>query len=201
MLRGPYASLAEGRYPDLTAAYFLLVMLVAALITLLASPSARSAALVAVTGASVVSTTRWPPCTSRCCWPPWRWRAAGTCLPAAATRTSRGWPGRWPSGWRLLGVLALAYAAYTYLLGKPGGAGSGSGGTSNAVSIALGSQPVLSVPHVLTALSSSVAWLGVLGLAALAAGIRYLRRPGQVLAALTLVLWCAPDVRGQQDRR
>ena len=54
VLRGPYASFAEGRYPDLTAAYFLLMMLVAALITLLAAPSVRSGLLVAVTGAAVV---------------------------------------------------------------------------------------------------------------------------------------------------
>ena len=54
VLRGPYASFAEGRYPDLTAAYFLLVMLVAALITLYGSATVRSAVLVAVIGGSVV---------------------------------------------------------------------------------------------------------------------------------------------------
>ena len=54
VLRGPYASFAEGRYPDLTAAYFLLVMLVAALITLYGSPTVRSGVLVAVVGAHVV---------------------------------------------------------------------------------------------------------------------------------------------------
>ena len=52
VLRGPYASFAEGRYPDLTAAYFLLVMLVAALITLYGSATVRSAVLVAVIGGS-----------------------------------------------------------------------------------------------------------------------------------------------------
>lgn len=66
------------------------------------------------------------------------------------------------------------------------------------MSIALGSQPVLGVPHVLTALSSSVVWLGVLGLAALLAGIRYLRLPGQVLIAATLVLWCAAMYAGSR---
>ena len=54
VLRGPYASFAEGRYPDLTAAYFLLVMLVAALITLYGSPTVRSGVLVAIVGGSVV---------------------------------------------------------------------------------------------------------------------------------------------------
>jgi len=62
-----------------------------------------------------------------------------------------------------LGVLSVAYAAYTYLLGK---SGTGSSATSTAVSIAVGSQPVLSVTNVLSALSSSVVWLGGFGLAA-----------------------------------
>ncbi len=187
VLRGAYASFAEGRYPDLTAAYFLLVMGVAALITLLASPSARSAALVAVTGASVVlyhsvaslylALLLAVVVVAGAVYLLARRRAADTPRLAGALVL----------GLASLGVLAAAYAGYTYLPGKSGAGGSG---TSTAVSIALGSQPVLSAPHVLTALSSSVVWLGVLGLAALATGIRYLRQPGQVLAALTLVLWC-----------
>ena len=187
VLRGPYASFAEGRYPDLTAAYFLLVMLVAALITLLASPSARSAVLFAVTGASVVFYHSVASLYLALL-------LAAVVLVGAAYLLARRHAKDTPRlaralvlGLASLGVLAVAYAGYTYLPGKSGAGGSG---TSTAVSIALGSQPVLSVPHLLTALSSSVVWLGVLGLAALAAGIRYLRQPGQVLAALTLVLWC-----------
>ena len=190
VLRGPYASFAEGRYPDLTAAYFLLVMLVAALITLLASPSARSAVLVAVTGAAVVAYHSVASLYLALL-------LAAVAVAAAACLLARRRDPDTPRlaralalGLASLGLLCLAYAAYTYLPGKSG-AGSGSGSASNAVSIALGSQPVLSVPHALTALSSSVVWLGILGLAALAAGIRYLRRPGQMLAALTLLLWCA----------
>ena len=189
VLRGAYASFAGGRYPDLTAAYFLLVMLAAALITLLGSPSARSAVLVAVTGGSVVAYHSVASLYLALLLAAVA-VAAGACLLVRrrdpdTPRLARALA----LGLASLGVLALAYAAYTYPPGKSG-AGSGSGSASNAVSIALGSQPVLSVPHVLTALSSSVVWLGVLGLAALVAGIRYLRRPGQVLAALTLVLWC-----------
>jgi hypothetical protein len=191
VLRGAYASFAGGRYPDLTAAYFLLVMLAAALITLLGSPSARSAVLVAVTGGSVVAYHSVASLYLALL-------LAAVAVAAGAYLLVRRRDPDTPRlaralalGLASLGVLAVAYAAYTYLPGKSGaGVGSGSGGASNAVSIALGSQPVLSVPHVLTALSSSVVWLGVLGLAALVAGIRYLRRPGQVLAALTLVLWC-----------
>lgn len=187
VLRGPYASFAEGRYPDLTAAYFLLVMLVAALITLLASPSARSAVLFAVTGASVVFYHSVATLYLALL-------LAAVVLAGAAYLLARRHAEDTPRlaralvlGLASLGVLAVSYAGYTYL---PGESGAGGSGTSTAVSVALGSQPVLSVPHLLTALSSSVVWLGVLGLAALAAGIRYLRQPGQVLAALTLVLWC-----------
>ncbi len=190
VLRGPYASFAEGRYPDLTAAYFLLVMLVAALITLLASPSARSAVLVAVTGAAVVAYHSVASLYLALLLAAVAVAAAGYLLARRRDPDTPRLARALALGLATLGLLCLAYAAYTYLPGKPG-AGSASGSTSNAVSIALGSQPVLSVPHVLAALSSSVVWLGILGLAALAAGIRYLRRPGQVLAALTLLLWCA----------
>jgi hypothetical protein len=190
VLRGAYASFAEGRYPDLTAAYFLLVMLVAALLTLLASPSVRSGALFAVIGASVVLYHSVASLYLALL-------LAAVSVVAAAylllCRHADGVP-RLARALALalasLGVLAVAYAAYTYLPGKSGSAGSGGSGTSAAVSIALGSQPVLSVPHVLAELSSSVVWLGVLGLAAVLAGLRYLRQPAQVLAALTLVLWC-----------
>jgi hypothetical protein len=251
VLRGPYASFAEGRYPDLTAAYFLLVMLVAALITLYGSATVRSAVLVAVIGGSVVlyhsvatlylalllaavAIVGLPYLLLRMrrrgAGPPGEQRAEpGAAEPGAGGPGAAG-PADRPAGVRDegrtavrqaeprgaraearaerradgraearrlagsltlalagLGALAVAYAAYTYLLGK---SGAGTSATSTAVSIAVGSQPVLSVTNLLSALSSSVVWLGLFGLAAVAAGIRYLRRPGQVLAALTLILWC-----------
>jgi hypothetical protein len=280
VLRGPYASFAEGRYPDLTAAYFLLVMLVAALITLYGSPTVRSGVLVAAVGGSVVlyhsvatlylalllaavgivglpylllrqrrgtagahgqgraevreeqhaavrgeqragvrgdqraeardaghaealdASRQGVPDVGRT-----EARGEGRTEARGGERTEarggerteareeRRADGRAEAGrlaWSLtlglggLGVLAVAYAAYTYLLGS---SGAGTSGTSTAVSIAVGSQPVLSVTNVFSALSSAVVWLGVFGLAALVAGIRYLRRPGQVLTVLTLVLW------------
>ena len=97
VLQGAYGSFADGRYPDLTSAYFLITMGIAALLTLYASPSPRSAALAAVLGASPILyhsvatlyealilvlaavTVRCPTC-STCggaampawCWPGWR---------------------------------------------------------------------------------------------------------------------------------
>jgi hypothetical protein len=258
VLRGPYASFAEGRYPDLTAAYFLLVMLVAALITLYGSPTVRSGVLVAVVGGSVVlyhsvatlylalllaavgvvglpylllrqrqrrgragahgqgraevreeqhagvldaGHAEAPDASRQGAPDAGRTKARGEGRPETQGGERPEARGEQPAdgraearrlAWSLtlalggLGVLAVAYAGYTYLLGS---SGAGTSGTSTAVSIAVGSQPVLSVTNVLSALSSAVVWLGVFGLAALVAGIRYLRRPGQVLTALTLVLW------------
>ncbi len=187
VLRGAYASFAGGRYPDLTAAYFLLVMAVAALITLLMSPSARSAVLAAVTGSAVVLYHSVASLYLALL-------LAAVVIIGAAYLVARCRAAETPRlagglvlGLGLLGALAAAYAAYTYL---PGRAGSGGSGTSTAVSIALGSQPVLSASHVLAELSPAVVWLGVFGFAVLLAGYRHLRQPGQVLAALTLVLWC-----------
>ena len=258
VLRGPYASFAEGRYPDLTAAYFLLVMLVAALITLYGSPTVRSGVLVAVVGGSVVlyhsvatlylalllaavgvvglpylllrqrgrrrtagahgqaraevreeqhagvldaGHAEAPDASRQGAPDAGRTKARGEGRPETQGGERPEARGEQPADGRAearrlarsltlalggLGVLAVAYAGYTYLLGS---SGAGTSGTSTAVSIAVGSQPVLSVTNVLSALSSAVVWLGVFGLAALVAGIRYLRRPGQVLTALTLVLW------------
>src|SRR5262249_37051405 len=54
VLTGAFNGLAGGRYPDLISAYFLLVMTVAALVSLYETPTARSVILVAVVGASPV---------------------------------------------------------------------------------------------------------------------------------------------------
>ncbi|MEP7023989.1 MAG: hypothetical protein ABJB47_09310 [Actinomycetota bacterium] len=191
VLSGPYTSLVEGRYPDLTAAYFLLVMAVAALITLYASPSLRAAVMVAVITASVVF-----------------YHSVGTlyavllfAVVAAVglgylllRRRPESWPQARPIAVSLTGalavmsVLAAVYGWYTYLRASTSG---GASSTSAAVSVALGSQPVPGISDLVPALSPPVVWLGLLGVAALAAGLRYLRHPAQVLAALTMLLWCA----------
>ncbi len=125
VLRGPYASFAEGRYPDLTAAYFLLVMLIAAVVTLLASPSARSAALVAVTGASVVAYHSVASLYLALL-------LAALAVAAGAYLLARRRDPDTPRlaralalGLASLGVLSLGYAAYTYLPGKSGAGPAG----------------------------------------------------------------------------
>jgi len=184
VLTGSYTGLTQGRYPDLTAAYFLMVMLVATLITLYESPSLRSAVLVTVTGASVVL---YHPVASL-------YLALLLALVAVTglpylLRTGR----RRDAGILVLTLVAVAalsacYAAYTYNLGE---IFTGSSATSAAVTSDLGTQPVPAAAHLLTELGPAIVWLGIFGTAALAAGIRYLRTPAQVLAAITVLGWCA----------
>jgi hypothetical protein len=182
VLTGAHTSLTQGRYPDLTAAFFLMVMLVAALITLYESPSVRSGLLVTVVGASVVL---YHPVVSL-------YMALLLALVAVI-----GLPylllkrRRHDAGVLLLvlvGVVVLSacYAAYTYNLGD---ILTGSSATSAAVTSVLGTQPVPAPAHLLTELGPAIVWLGVFGIAALAAGTRYLRTPTQVLAAITVLGW------------
>jgi hypothetical protein len=85
-------------------------------------------------------------------------------------------------------VLAVCYAALTYNLA---GLIAGHSSTSTAVSITLGSQPASAPRHLLAELGPGLVWLGLFGAGALAMSIRYLRRPTQVAAAVTVLLWCA----------
>jgi len=55
----------------------------------------------------------------------------------------------------------------------------------------LGTQSAPAAAHLLTELGPAIVWLGIFGIAALAAGIRYLRTLTQVLAAITVLGWCA----------
>lgn len=182
VLTGAFNGFAEGRYPDLVSAYFLIVMAVAAVISFYQSPTLRSGVLTVVVGASamfyhsvaalylvvlmaLVAVTGLPYLLYK-----GRRREAG-----ALTLTLAG-----------VTVLAGGYAAYVYELGKLGGHSA----TSTAVSIALGSQSPLSPQHLLAELTPPVVWLGLLGAAALAVSLRHRASPAQLLAAVTLLGWC-----------
>ena len=73
ILVGPYLHFAEARYPNFIGTQFLLVMAVAALTSLYASPSARGGLLLALLGSSTVLYHRWRACTWRCCSRWWGW--------------------------------------------------------------------------------------------------------------------------------
>jgi hypothetical protein len=184
VLSGAYDGFAEGRYPDLVAGYFLIVMVVAALITLYQFASARSAALLAITAASVVLyhsvVTLYVAVLLAL--------AAVTAVPYLLYRRERRAARMLLLALAAAAVLAVGCAALTYNLA---GLITGRSSSSTAVSIALGSQPVPAAAHLLTALGPAIVWLGLFGAGAAAAGIRRLAEPGQVLATVTVLLWAA----------
>jgi hypothetical protein len=186
VLVGPYVSFGGGLYPDLLSAFFLMVMVVAALITLYQSPSARSGLLLAVVGASVVL-----------------YHSVGAlylvlllgsvalvCLPYLLLRG--GQEGRLLAralvvSAAAMGALAFGYAWHIYGLAEI--LDQGAGTTRTTVGLDVGSQPVLRASALLNWVGSPIVWLGVFGFAALAVAVRYLRQPAQVLCALTLLAW------------
>jgi hypothetical protein len=182
VLTGAYNGFAEGRYPDLISAFFLLTMTVAALITLYEAPSLRSGVLVAVVGATPVLyhsvTTLYVVALLAV--------VAVICLPYLLY-LRRGREARvLVLSLAGVAVLSACYGAYIYLFGRSAGGHS----TSSAVSIVLGSQSAPGPGAVLKQLGPPIVWFGLLGAAALAAMLRRLARPGQVLAVLTVLAWC-----------
>ncbi len=184
VLIGSYLGFAEGRYPDLVGAFFLMIMTVAALIMLYVTPSARSGLTVTVVGASVVL---YHPVASLYLVLLLVLVALGG-LPYLLWRRCRREARALTLALAALALLSAVYAWYTYGLGE---LVAGRSATSRAVGIAIGSQAPLSPGHVLDELSPPVLWLGVFGAVALAASVRYCRRPPQVLAAMTVLTWCA----------
>jgi hypothetical protein len=180
VLTGAYNGFAEGRYPDLISAFFLLTMTVTVLVALFQAPSFRSGVLVAVVGATPVLyhsvATLYLVVLLAV--------VAVICLPYLLyTRHGR------EARVLLLSlagvaVLSACYGVYIYRLS------GGHSATSSAVSIVLGSQAAPGPAGVLKELGPPIVWFGLLGVAALAVGLRYLARPGQVLAVLTVVAWC-----------
>jgi len=195
VLVGPYVSFAGGLYPDLTAAFFLMLMVIGGLVSLYQAPTLRSGLLLAVVGAGVVL-----------------FHSVGAeylvvtlagvsvvCLPYLVF-----WGGR--EGRRIaramvaslggLGVLSVAYAWHIYHLGS---LLSKHASTRSTVALDVVSQSVLKASDLMSWVGSPVIWLGVIGFAALAvATVRFLRRPGQVAAALTLLTWCVVMYAGSR---
>ena len=183
VLTGAFNGFAGGRYPDLVSAFFLLVMTVAALITVYEAPTVRSAVLVTVVGASAVFYHSVATLYAAVLFV----LVALICLPYLLRGRHR------PETRALLlslagvAVLAACYAIYVY---NPGGILGGKSSTGGAVSIVLGSQSPASQGALLKELGPPIVWFGILGVAALAASLRWLRRPAQVLTAATVVAWC-----------
>ena len=183
VLTSAFNGFAGGRYPDLIAAFFLLVMTVAALVTLYEAPTVRSAALVAVVGASAVLYHSVATLYAAVLFV----LVALICLPYLALGRHRRETRALLLSLAGVAVLSACYAVYIY---NPGGILGGKSSTGGAVSIVLGSQAPATQAALLKELGPPIVWFGLLGLAALAASLRYLRRPAQVLTAATVVAWC-----------
>src|SRR5262249_59220801 len=161
VLTGAYRGFADGRYPDLVSAYFLIPMGVVALLALYRSPSLPSAALAAVLGASAVCyhsvATLYEAVILVL--------AAATSLPYLVYLRRRADARIVALALAATLVLSTCYAWITYGLGWPVVHHAAS---SAAVSMVLGSQPAPAAGHLLTELSPAMVWLGVLGAALLA---------------------------------
>jgi len=187
---GPYLHFAEARYPNFIGTQFLLVLAVAALAGLYATPSLRGALLLALLGSSTVLYHQIAGYSLAVLlavvglmFVPYlllRHRKRGLALLSSLV---------------LLGLLSTIYAWDTYDLGRlVGGLLSGASETGRggeAVAMAIGTKPAYDLGHLLATTSQPVMWLGMFG-ALLVAGELVLRdreRVVQRLAYLTLLVW------------
>jgi hypothetical protein len=189
ILGGPYLHFAEARYPNFIGTQFLVVLAVAALVGLYASPSIRAGLLLALLGSSTVLYHQ----------------IAGyslavllavvgiVFLPYLLLRDQRRGVALL-SSLAVLGLLSALYAWDTYDLPRlvagllPGGPETtGRGG--EAVAMAIGTKPPYDLGHLLATTSQPVTWLGVLGVLLAVGGV--LGRPdtSRSLAYLTVLLW------------
>jgi hypothetical protein len=187
LLGGTYMHFEEARYPNFIGEYFLIVLALAALVGMYASPSARGGLLLALIGSSavlyhqiasyslavmlgLVSVFFLPYLLLKD-------RRKGILLLASLS---------------LLFLLSVLYAWDTYDLpslvaGMLGGSETGRGG--EAMEMAIGTKPANGPAHFLMTLSHPVLWLGLLGVVLLFAARRQGRGLPDTLARLTLLVW------------
>src|SRR5215216_1978509 len=188
LLGGTYLHFAEARYPNLIGTQFLMVVAVAALVGVYASPSIRSGMLFSIVGSSVVLYHQIASYSLAVLL-----ALVGVLfVPYLLVRDRRrGVVLLWSLS--LLGLLSVIYAWDTYDLprlvaGLVGESGTGRGG--EAVAMAIGTKPAYDLGHLLMTTSQPVVWLGLLGVL-LVAGELLRRRVGmpQTVAYLTLIFW------------
>jgi hypothetical protein len=187
LLGGTYLHFEEARYPNFIGEYFLIVLAVAVLVGMYASPSARAGLLLALLGSSTVlyhqiagyslAVLLGLVCVLFLPYLLLRDRRKGVYLALSLA---------------LLGLLSVIYAWDTYDLpslvaGMLGGSETGRGG--EAVAMAIGTKPANGPGHFLTTMSHPVLWLGLLGLSLMLAGGKNARDTPDILARLTLLVW------------
>ena len=186
LLGSTYLQFEEARLPNFIGEYFLIVLAVAALLGMYASPSARGGLLLALLGSSTVlyhqiagyslAVLLGVVCVLFLPYLLLHDRRKGVYLTLSLA---------------LLGIFSVLYAWDTYDLpslvaGMLGGPETGRGG--EAVAMAIGTKPANGPGHFLMTLSHPVLWLGLLGLAFLLAGKNAKGTP-DLLARLTLLVW------------
>ena len=186
LLGSTYLQFEEARLPNFIGEYFLIVLAVAALLGMYASPSARGGLLLALLGSSTVlyhqiagyslAVLLGAVCVLFLPYLLLHDRRKGVYLTLSLA---------------LLGIFSVLYAWDTYDLpslvaGMLGGPEKGRGG--EAVAMAIGTKPANGPGHFLMTLSHPVLWLGLLGLAFLLAGKNAKGTP-DFLARLTLLVW------------
>jgi len=185
LLGGTYLHFEEARYPNFIGGYFLIVLAVAALVGMYASPSARAGLLLALLGSATVlyhqiagyslAVLLGLVCVLFLPYLLLRDRRKGVYLALSLA---------------LLGLFSVIYAWDTYDLpslvaGMLGGSETGRGG--EAVAMAIGTKPANGPGHFLTTMSHPVLWLGLLGLSLMLLGGK--RDTPDILARLTLLVW------------
>ncbi|HEX2183006.1 MAG TPA: hypothetical protein VHH10_12030 [Rubrobacteraceae bacterium] len=190
ILGGPYLHFAEARYPNFIGTQFLVIVAVAVLVSLYASPpSARGGLLLATLGSSTVLYHQIAGYTLAVVlafvgllFVPYlllRDRPRGVALFLSLA---------------LLGIFSVFYAWDTYDLGRLAagllGEKEETGRGGEAVAMAIGTKPTYDIGHLLATTTEPVAWLGLLGVL-LVSGELLRRRVGapQALAYLTVLLW------------
>ncbi|HKH11365.1 MAG TPA: hypothetical protein VKA73_09495, partial [Rubrobacter sp.] len=189
LLGGTYYYYNDAMYPNLVTSQFLLVLTIAALAGLYASPSPRAGLLFSLLGSSVVL---YHPVASlyeaallaavALVFVPYllaRGRREGLALLASLA---------------LLGSLAVVYAWDTYDLPRAVAGlvdGSGAGASATAVGMAVGTQATYPLGFLVgTMVTQPVVWLGLLGALLVVADLigGRVSRP-QALAQITVLLW------------
>jgi hypothetical protein len=187
LLGGTYLHFEEARYPNFIGEYFLIVLAVAALVGMYASPSARAGLLLALLGSSTVlyhqiagyslAVLLGLVCVLFLPYLLLRDRRKGVYLALSLA---------------LLGLFSVIYAWDTYdlpslVVGMLGGSETGRGG--EAVAMAIGTKPPNGPGHFLATISHPVLWLGLLGLSLMLQGGKNARDTPGILARLTLLAW------------
>jgi hypothetical protein len=187
LLGGTYLHFEEARYPNFLGEYFLVVLAIATLVGMYASPSARNGLLLALLGSSTVlyhqiagytlAVLLGIVCLLFVPYLLWKDRRKGVYLTLSLA---------------LLGLLSVLYAWDTYDLpslvaGMLGDSETGRGG--EAVAMAIGTKPVNGPVHFLATMSQPVLWLGLLGLPLMLADREHAKGTPDILARLTVLVW------------